>query len=206
MFSIENLAWKDILLEDNLCPSQIGPNGGRLMWFAPYNLKFSEAVNVKINEEDFIGRGEPVYTYINTSRTGNLSFTMIIDHSAFMDYMNLTGDTRDDEQKWLRWNAGCDVPDFVNKNNPQNEQKQLEVNFVPRVNPESATPTPDEAPKEPVVEEKIPEKRVTITRVYFPNDFSGVDETTGTTALRYVYQGDGNSIYAFHQLPTSMYH
>jgi len=196
MFSIENLAWKDILLENNLCASQIGPNGGRLMWFAPYNLKFSEATNVKINEEDFIGRGEPVYTYVNTARTGNLSFTLIVDHSAFMDYMVLKdNDAENDEQRLLRWNAGCDIPDFQNPNNAGNEQAPLNAVPVPPTEPTKVDPEPDQTPPDSQPAQKIPEKKTTLTRVYYPNDFSGVDESSATTALTYVYQGNGNNIY-----------
>ena len=48
MFSIENLAWKGVGLNDNeyhndgLSPEQRGPLGGRIMWFPPYEISFSE--------------------------------------------------------------------------------------------------------------------------------------------------------------------
>ena len=118
MFSIENLAWKDIefngqvyrgkpgdylkknddgtidILTDQLTEhpwgsvlskSQIGPNGGRIMWFPPYNIKFSENINTQWNDNSFIGRGEKIYTYVNTERSGTLSFTMLIDHPSVID-------------------------------------------------------------------------------------------------------------------------
>ena len=92
MFSIENLAWRDKRAKKNefeeygLSPEQRGPLGGRIMWFPPYNLNFSEDVSVDWNGNQFIGRGEKVYTYSNTERRGNLSFTLLIDHPSLVDY------------------------------------------------------------------------------------------------------------------------
>jgi len=89
MFSLENLAWKGAT--QFLNRSEIG-NGdsitgekGRIMWFPPYDLKFSESTSVSNDRTDFIGRGEPIFTYNNTTRTGQLSFKIIMDHP---DYLN----------------------------------------------------------------------------------------------------------------------
>ena len=130
MFSIENLAWKDKKLsksefdEKGLSPEQKGPLGGRIMWFPPYNLKFSEDVSVDWNGNQFIGRGEKVYTYSNTERRGNLSFTLLIDHPSLVDYWSRkNGDgieldsvndggvdnKNNEENTLLRFFAGCDV-------------------------------------------------------------------------------------------------
>jgi hypothetical protein len=76
MFSIENLAWCDDL--SNLLPCEVGPGDllsghkGRIMWFPPYDIQFSENNTVNWEETDFIGRGEPIYTYNNTKRSGQL--------------------------------------------------------------------------------------------------------------------------------------
>ena len=68
MFSIENLAWLDVPdNEKNLSKEQRGPHGGRIMWFPPYDLKFNENVSVNWSQTEFIGRGEKIYTYTNTS-------------------------------------------------------------------------------------------------------------------------------------------
>ena len=70
MFSIENLAWKDSdQFIDSLTPSQRGPNGGRIMWFPPYNLQFTEQVSPGWEPHSFIGRGEEIYTYKNKTDT-----------------------------------------------------------------------------------------------------------------------------------------
>lgn len=97
MFSIENLAWADDLTK--LIPSEVGPgditNGkrGRIMWFPPYEMNFVDNTNVNWEKTEFIGRGEPIYTYNNTERTGNLQFKIIIDHPAYMN--SLKGETDD---------------------------------------------------------------------------------------------------------------
>lgn len=92
MFSIENLAVKVIKdIPNNLCfidddngttlpLSEAGNFNGRLMWFPPYDIQLREDVSNKITSTDFIGRGEPVYTYDNTERSINLSFKLLIDH------------------------------------------------------------------------------------------------------------------------------
>jgi hypothetical protein len=89
MFSIENLAWHGYT--SNLIPEEIG-NGdpisgrkGRIMWFPPYDLSFTDNTSVNWEKTDFIGRGEPIYTYNNTTRTGNLQFKIIIDHPSYVN-------------------------------------------------------------------------------------------------------------------------
>lgn len=89
MFSIENLAWKGYdpySFEKALSWEQRGPMGGRIMWFPPYGIEFTENVNVNWNSDTLIGRGENIYTYINTERSGNLSFKMLVDHPSIINY------------------------------------------------------------------------------------------------------------------------
>lgn len=109
MFSIENLAWKDNKSE--LSKEQQGPNGGRIMWFPPYNLRFSENINVNWNPNNFIGRGEQIYTYTNTERSGTLDFTILIDHPSSINKWRGTTANIDNkfekEQDILRYFAGC---------------------------------------------------------------------------------------------------
>lgn len=110
MFSLENLAWKDVSkVTRNISKEQIGPNGGRIMWFPPYDIDFQENVNVNWQSNSFIGRGEDVYTYTNTTRTGQLSFTLLIDHPAVINSLQSAG-VNDDEDV-LRFFAGCDTID-----------------------------------------------------------------------------------------------
>ena len=108
MFSIENLAWKD--KNHTLTKEQLGPNKGRIMWFPPYNLKFSENISVNWNGNNFIGRGEQIYTYTNTERSGTLDFTLLIDHPSILNEWRGTGNgANKKEDELLRFFAGCGV-------------------------------------------------------------------------------------------------
>jgi len=89
MFSLENLAWRTSdrpgFTYDDLPTCEKGPNGGRIMWFPPYDLSFSEDSRPDFGATSFIGRPEPIYTYKNTTRTGQLSWTIIVDHPSAMN-------------------------------------------------------------------------------------------------------------------------
>ena len=89
MFSLENLAWRTSdrpgFTYDDLPTCEKGPNGGRVMWFPPYDLSFSEDSRPDFGATSFIGRPEPIYTYKNTVRTGQLSWTIIVDHPSAMN-------------------------------------------------------------------------------------------------------------------------
>jgi hypothetical protein len=89
MFSLENLAWRTSstpgFTVSDLAICERGPNGGRVMWFAPYGLTFSENTSTNWNQSDFLGRPEPIYTYKNTSRTGSLSWKIVVDHPSVLN-------------------------------------------------------------------------------------------------------------------------
>ena len=157
MFSIENLAWKDVKLEDELDKDQIGPNGGRIMWFPPYDLSFQESSQAQWNETNFIGRGEPIYTYTNTRRTGSLSFTLLIDHPSIMNIFDKRSKKDvDEDNDILRFFAGCDIPTLLNI--PQPTENSGNNNSEP------------EGEKTIPSEEDV--KEITFS-VYFPNNYSG---------------------------------
>lgn len=154
MFSLENLAWKDVLDKENyLSKEQRGPNGGRIMWFPPYDLNFSENTNVNWEQSTFIGRGEKMYTYSNTDRNGTLSFTLLIDHpSTIHNVYTDGGSVRSDitDEHILRFFAGCG----------------------PLEAPESDKIPPKETPIIPP-EENEPQEKTAEIYVYFPNNYSG---------------------------------
>ena len=89
MFSLENLAWTTSntpgFRVGDLPVCERGPNGGRVMWFPPYGLTFSENVQANWQSNDFIGRPEPIYTYKNTSRTGSLQWKIVVDHPSVLN-------------------------------------------------------------------------------------------------------------------------
>ena len=166
MFSIENLAWRDITPDKtnkSLSPEQRGPNGGRIMWLPPYNLKFSENVNVNWNANTFIGRGEEIYTYTNTVRTGTLDFTLLIDHPSILNKWRGTSSDIDkkeeEERNLLRFFAGCDnLNDAVKPASPAKEEEEAKTGDLPKVDPKPTYYT----------------KKIAYV-VFFPNSFSGYD-------------------------------
>lgn len=167
MFSIENLAWRDVHIDENLTEEQRGPNKGRIMWFPPYNLKFNENTTANWSENDFIGRGESIYTYTNTVRNGNLSFTMLIDHPSIMNKWRGMGEPKDkydDEQTLLRFFAGCDnLSDDISKKGNNNTVE------------EAKTTTTEPKPVESTQDVKY--------IIFFPNDFSSIDQNDGESVI-----------------------
>ena len=89
MFSLENLAWRTSnrpgFTYADLPVCERGPNGGRVMWFPPYGLSFSESSTPQFKAQDFIGRPEPIYTYSNTTRSGTLSWKIVVDHPSILN-------------------------------------------------------------------------------------------------------------------------
>ena len=193
MFSIENLAWKGVFnmsvgggntsQNAGLSNEQKGPFGGRIMWFPPYDIKIDESVNANWNRTDFIGRGESIFTYSNTSREGHLSFKMLIDHPSIVNYwlknQNQTNQTDskggnvDDvnsaEQTLLRFFAGCDD---LRLNNIKKEEKIDKPKANPVVKPKDDT--------------------VTITSfLFFPNNYTGFRDTPNK-AMLYLMNGMGS--------------
>ena len=172
MFSIENLAWRDS--PDNaFSDEQRGSYGGRIMWFPPYNLKFSENVNVNWNANSFIGRGEEIYTYTNTMRTGTLDFTLLIDHPSVLNKFRGTGSDVENkvemERDILRYFAGCGMLSEGIKN--KQVQEEGNINEEPSIEPSPTTRT----------------KKIAYI-VFFPNNFSGVDSLNEPlTILSYLY-------------------
>ncbi len=172
MFSIENLAWKDVLKhEDNISEEQTGPNGGRIMWFPPYDLDFNETVGVSWNPNTFIGRGEPVYTYSNTERGGSLSFSLLIDHPAIVNTAAKTnykgeGVEQDADADILRFFSGCQTI-----KEPVKKDEDVKVK----------EPVKKEVPKPKEYEFKV--------KIYFPNNFSGIVTNKYVTEIGYDYFG-----------------
>ena len=89
MFSLENLAWRTSdqpgYTYDDLPTCEKGPNGGRIMWFPPYDISFNEDVRASWNPTKFLGRPEPIYTYANTTRSGSVSWKIVVDTPAAMN-------------------------------------------------------------------------------------------------------------------------
>ena len=177
MFSIENLAWKDMQKKTRDFPeSEVGPLGGRIMWFPPYDLSISENESVQWQSNDFIGRGERIYTYANTERTGTLSFTIIADHPSVINQWlrekeidDITSEDIKDgfQQDLLRFFAGCENLELESKNveeNPeptsQKTDKKNNIDGTPAINND--------------VDEETGDNYFSFY-VFYPNNLSGAD-------------------------------
>lgn len=199
MFSIENLAWRDYdpySFEKALSWEQRGPLGGRIMWFPPYGIQFNETTNVNWSSNTFIGRGEDVYTYVNTQRSGTLSFILLVDHPSVQDYATWHDGSTVSDTDLLRFYAGCDTmdpndPDSIlssvkptpltdeyieikpeqDKQEKGNEDADVEKDTQ---NPETQNP--------PEGEGKI------VFYVFFPNNYSGIYDSSN-------YSMDGSDDY-----------
>ena len=164
MFSIENLAWADRV--NDLPKCEQGPGDlvsgtkGRIMWFPPYDIQFSENNTVNWEETNFIGRGEPIYTYNNTKRSGQLSFKIIVDHPSYFNAFsaNRKGNSASnpDDNFIASFFAGCVPADKVWSDrltrDEANEIEKVPVE-VPQIRQDPTNPTP-----------------LNLSSVYFPND------------------------------------
>jgi hypothetical protein len=164
MFSIENLAWSDNVTD--LPPYERGPGDrttnkqGRIMWFPPYDINFSENSSINWETNNFIGRGEPIYTYNNTERTGTLSFKVIVDHSTYTN--TFRGADGPDDNYVASFMAGCVDPSksFTDK---------LTLSETSRIDVQM-----QKVPQKVVIEpENEPEDKITI---YFPNDNATISD------------------------------
>lgn len=170
MFSIENLAWSDNF--NDLIPCEQGTGDlltgkkGRIMWFPPYDLQFSENTSVNWEKTDFIGRGESVYTYNNTERGGSLTFKMIVDHPS---YVNSFAGTNGPENNYVAsFFAGCaETNEYFKNLLTPSEQNAIIAETVVK-------------PQEKNVEPQTPPPSFD---VFFPNDiWSGVGYPGATQA------------------------
>lgn len=190
MFSIENLAWHGLGFQ-NLLPVEQGPGDlitgkrGRIMWFPPYNIQFSENSAVSWEANNFIGRGEPVYTYNNTERSGQLSFSIVVDHPSYVN--SFRGSKGPDDNYVASFFAGCVEPS-------QKFADKLTVSELSELSTANIT-----KPQSKVVTPELPPPSFNI---YFPNDNDSVNTVyengkCGSTPIDYsvYYSGCGIGTY-----------
>lgn len=207
MFSIENLAWKtsnrDGFRVTDLPACERGPNGGRVMWFPPYDLKVSEQNNARWEETSFLGRPEPIYTYQNTARTGQVSFKVVVDHPSILNLMTqelFKGMKEEESDNFLNaFFAGCKDLDFYEILKTYTTLDESDVTLILRylnssLPPDKATikrytptlvPPPVEAPFKKEDSVAPTEKPVDYKgRLYFDNDFPSSADTHGLIATQ----------------------
>jgi hypothetical protein len=201
MLSIENLAWRTSDLFLNLPECEKGPNGGRIMWFPPYDLKFSDSSTSNWNENDFLGRPEKVYTYKNTSRTGTLEFSIVVDHPSVLNV--ITNRILENQSNSERVNgilesffSGCLTYDLYELAKIYNTmtlseleeiQKQVqesytvkdEVDILNRTYITGKDPSTENETNEPIIEDKSKEfDEFKSLSFYFDNDIPLVGNTS----------------------------
>lgn len=156
MFSIENLAWSDAPQKIGLDPCEVGPNGGRIMWFPPYDISFTDNTTANWNTETFLGRAEPIYTYNSTERKGTLSWSIITDHPSVLN--NLKDRAEADLYKFF---AGCglDISEFFEEEQIEIIREEIEKEVKEQIPPPDDPPPvevpipPPPPPPEPPVRE-----------------------------------------------------
>jgi len=135
MFSIENLALRviskgDVGIIDDEYGSEIpicevGPFNGRIMWFPPYNLNFSETHIAKYESTVMVGRSEPIYTYMNSERTGTLSFSLLMDYPHHLKQFHNTNNNQKEVSEFFTFGGDPYTPSYP-VDNPQEKIQQLE--------------------------------------------------------------------------------
>ena len=205
MFSIENLAWQGYdpySFERALSWEQRGPFGGRIMWFPPYGLRFNEDTSVQWNEHSFIGRGENVYTYTNTSRSGTLEFMMVVDHPSILDYATWYGKSQPDQlpkdTDVLRFFAGCDSGNSNDESSLLSYVKPtpLTDEYLQKdVTPGPISPHEKEKPTPPEPEVESPDEPIELSfYVFYPNNYSGAFDRKSNSKvdpIAYLLCGNG---------------
>lgn len=203
MLSIANYAWKGNSADLPECEKYIDPNGNiaRMMWFAPYDLSFSESVIQTINDHSFFGRGENILTTSNTQRTLNLSFALLIDYPDIINNI-----AEQETHIWERYFKGDksvyeDINNIIQNQLTAPEQQELNdvVNKLKKpeklvndpLQSDSLTNNPDLNPRN-----NKNKQDVFLFSVYFPNEVyeipvspslnSGYEDGNGTI-LNYTY-------------------
>jgi len=159
MFSLENLAWQDSTTK--LMPCEIGPGDpltnkkGRIMWFPPYDITINESVSASYDRTNFIGRGEPIYTYNNTERSGTLAWKIVVDHPNYLNFFK--NGTDDDYAAFFAGALGVEeIRDRVLSDEEKEKYKIAENNKAqPKGVPPQTTPSFE-------------------FNIYYPNDVSEV--------------------------------
>ena len=200
MLSLENLAWRTSNMTQDLAECEKGPNGGRVMWFPPYDLRVDESVSANWTSNDFLGRPEPIYTYSNTQRQGSLSFKIIVDHPSVLNTLvdkELANVTPDSEVTKIvdSFFSGCktldiyelarkygqlsfnDIYEVVSKTNNPDVFREV-VKEIPKQNPE-----PDNVETETIQKPNF--NQFEGVNLYFDNDKPDSRSRGTTSSVNY---------------------
>jgi len=184
MFSLENLAVRVIskdgvgIIDDeygsSIPISEVGQFNGRLMWFPPYDITINETTTAKYDEISMVGRGEPMYSYMNSTRTANLTFTLLVDYPQNLKNLKYHGtDKHRVISEFFAFGGEAYQPEPILVNPELTTlKKQREINNI--IGPTNTAP-PDEL--------KPPE-----IKMFFPNDFPNGINYLNIVDLMYLNQ------------------
>jgi len=217
MFSIENLAWKTSntpgFTVSDLPACEKGNNGGRVMWFPPYDLKVSESNSARWESNTFIGRPEPIYTYQNTERSGSISFKVVVDHPSILNLLireYFKGMSDEEADNYINaFFAGCEELDFYGLiqrfTTLSGDDITLVMNYLngkntkPQEVTKYKTVIDDVVTQDPSQDKKNTQPPVVFNTVLnFDNDEPDHDSTTITSTQDYtttfnIYSGKSNT-------------
>ena len=213
MFSIENLAWRTSgrpgYTYDDLPYSEKGPNGGRIMWFPPYDLKFNDSSSASFNKTSFLGRPEPIYTYKETTRTGTISWKIIVDQPSILDLITsyqLKNTSKERVDSILdSFFAGCakyDIYELAKKFNTLKLSELVSLQELlnsPNLTETEITQINDEIPKENVVVPKTSTITTEDKKVPVNTEITGLKQTFDEYAF-YFEQDTPKSVENFKNL------
>jgi hypothetical protein len=174
-FTMENLAVKPARYgkTNDSEDCDLGPNGGKWMWFVPYNVKLSDNNSVNWADMNFLGRPEPIFSYQNTTRSLSLSFSLLIDTVKNIQDVSPT------IQNYYNYLYACNTVDY------DYDDKGIEPEDIPprKVQPRKRKPQPVFFKQKSVY--------------YFKNDFYGVkteniDYTSGDNGLELAEEQPNN--------------
>lgn len=156
MFSIENLAWRDSIEFNNLPNAEKGMNGGRVMWFPPYDLNFTDDTSANWSTHNFLGRSEPIYSYNNSQRSGTLSWKIIVDHPSILNLiakkeLNKLNDSEVDEIINAFW-SGCIEFDTFELARIWGQFSESDIDYFKKLILQIKTGQPNEVIKEKLAE------------------------------------------------------
>ena len=160
-------------------------------------MKVSETNSANWNTNEFLGRPEPIYTYNNTTRNGNLSWKIVVDHPSILNAIvdkELANQSNNNKVTGIvdSFFAGCrkyDIyelalryPQFTYNdiyeiivNSPVPEEVKENFDFINPGEPGDEDPATEE------YVDKIKEDTYDFS-YYFDNDIPGKQDATVTTA------------------------
>lgn len=188
MFSIENLAVGVIskgdygIIDDEfgspipLC--EVGPFNGRIMWFPPYNMEINEIATAKFESTVMVGRNEPMYNYVNSERSGTLTFTLIVDYPQQLK--NYRGQNKQKAiAEFFAFGGNNNAPDLISTVTNLEKKQQDLLNDISKI-----------GGKKEIAEPQIIKPQD--IKVVFPNDVPRIDDNVNTIIddmyLKYHYE------------------